>query len=74
MLIWAITAVSIVGTILNAKKIIACFYLWGLANMAWFAVDILNKQYGRAFLDAFQLCLGIYGLMEWRKDAENILK
>lgn len=69
MLVWAITAISITGTILNARKIIGSFYLWIIANIFWCCIDLVNKQYGRAFLDIFQLILGVYGLLEWRKDA-----
>lgn len=62
---WVLTAVSLIGSFLNAKKKVACFYLWAIGEIFWFALDMVNHTYGRAFLDLTQLAFAIYGIKEW---------
>ena len=71
MLTWAITAVSLLGTILNVKKDISCFYLWTVANISWGIFDVSSGLYSRALLDAVQLGFAIWGICEWRRKDEK---
>ncbi len=64
---WAITAVSLTGTVLNVRKNILCFYLWGVGNIAWLAFDLWSGLFSRAVLDAVQLAFAIWGIIAWRK-------
>mgnify|MGYP004471627781 FL=1 len=32
--LWSVTAMSLVGTALNVKKRISCFYVWTVVNAA----------------------------------------
>lgn len=63
---WLVTAVCLVGTVLNVKKVRWCFHLWAAGNIAWLAVDTHNSLYSRALLDLVQLALAIWGAVEWR--------
>ena len=57
----------IVGYILNAKKSVSCFYVWGLGNilMMIYAVMISsNPQVATAFV---VLLMNVYGYIEWTK-------
>ena len=57
----------IIGYILNAKKSISCFYVWGLGNilMMIYAVMISsNPQVATAFV---VLLMNVYGYIEWTK-------
>lgn len=65
---WFLTAISLTGSFLNAKKKIACFYLWAIGEVFWFTLDIMRGTYGRAFLDFTQFCFALYGIHEWRKN------
>ena len=65
---WAATAIALTGTVLNCKKIRACFYLWLVTNAMWFAWDVHCGLYSRAMLDAVQFALAAYGIYEWGKD------
>ena len=65
---WIATAVALIGTILNCKKIKWCFYLWTATNIMWLVWDIKNGTISRAVLDLVQLALAIYGIFEWSKD------
>ena len=64
---WIITAVSLLGTVLNVKKHIACFYLWGFGNIAWLAFDLWSGLFSRAVLDTVQLAFAVWGIVEWGK-------
>lgn len=61
-----ITLICLVGTFLNVKKSVWCFYLWICGNIAWFAVDVFLGIYSRAFLDIVQLAFAVWGAYAWR--------
>ena len=65
---WITTAVCLTGTILNVKKLNACFYLWLIGNICWLCIDIYNGLWSRAILDIVQGALAFWGIIEWRKD------
>ena len=53
---WAITIISLTGTILNVKKNALCFWLWAFGNTAWLSYDLWLGLYSRAALDVVQPC------------------
>lgn len=63
---WTATAVALIGTILNVRKLRACFFLWLITNAMWFVWDILNGLPSRAILDLVQFGLAAWGIYEWR--------
>jgi nicotinamide riboside transporter PnuC len=65
---WITTAICLTGTILNVKKLNACFYLWLIGNILWLSIDIYNGLWSRAILDIVQGVLALWGIIEWRKD------
>jgi nicotinamide mononucleotide transporter len=67
MIGWILTTFSLIGTVLNVKKHISCFYIWVIANIAWMIFDIMTGLYSRALLDLVQLFFAIWGIIEWRK-------
>ena len=57
----------IVGYILNAKKRISCFYVWGLGNILMMIYAVMidsNPQVATAFV---VLLMNVYGYIEWTK-------
>ncbi len=64
---WTITAVSLTGTVLNVRKSIWCFYLWGIGNIAWLAFDLWSGLFSRAVLDTVQLAFAMWGIIAWSK-------
>lgn len=60
------------GSFLNAKKKIACFYIWSMSEILWMILDLSKGVYGRAFLDFTSLVFAIYGIYEWGKSNEKI--
>lgn len=65
---WITTAICLLGTILNVKKLNTCFYLWLLGNILWLCIDIHNGLWSRAILDIVQGVLAVWGIIEWRKN------
>lgn len=66
ILIWALTALSIVGVWLNIKKNIWGFYLWLIGDIGWIYVDFKAGLTGQAVLFIVYSALCIYGIYEWR--------
>ena len=65
--LWALTALSLVGTALNVKKRISCFYLWTVVNVAWVFVDFQQELYARSVLDGVHLAFAVWGIWDWTK-------
>jgi nicotinamide riboside transporter PnuC len=64
---WIITGASLIGTVLNARKNIKCFYIWLGSNSAWAIYDFTIGEYSQAALFAIYVGLAIYGIREWKK-------
>lgn len=67
---WIVTIISLIGSVLNAKKSKWCFYVWILANVCWLIYDIHTRLYSRAALDVIQTIICISGIIYW-KEEEN---
>jgi nicotinamide riboside transporter PnuC len=65
---WVVTAICLVGTILNVKKIKFCFILWTIGNFLWLMMDLYNHLYSRSLLDIVQLILAVWGYIVWKKE------
>ena len=66
---WALTCLSLVGVILNIKKLRVCFYIWAVTNFTWMVVDFKEGIYAQSALFAVYFVLAIWGLIEWKKGA-----
>ena len=67
MTTWLITAVCLIGTVLNVKKNVLCFYLWAIGNIAWLGYDLWSGLYSRAVLDVVQFGFALWGIWEWSR-------
>jgi len=65
--LWLLTALSLVGTALNVKKRISCFYIWTVVNVAWVFVDCNQGLYARSVLDGVHLAFAVWGIRDWTK-------
>ena len=65
MIAWLTTILCLIGTILNVKRMRACFYLWAIGNILWLILDLKSGLYSRALLDLVQLGFAIWGIFEW---------
>lgn len=69
--LWTITARSLVGTGLNVKRRISCFYVWMVVNAAWIGVDACQRLWARMVLDLVHLAFAVWGIVSWRRPARG---
>lgn len=73
-IIWALTAVSLTGTVLNIRKNIWCFYVWLIGDILWCTLDFTSGTYGRALLDFVQVILAVCRIISWKKGDKSLHK
>ncbi len=66
-LMWIVTTLSIIGVILNIKKIRACFFIWAVTNSLWSIYDFSIGAYAQSALFLVYTVLAIWGIYEWKK-------
>jgi nicotinamide riboside transporter PnuC len=66
-LMWIVTLISIVGTILNIKRKQVSFVIWLITNSLWFVYDLSIQAYAQSALFAVYVGLAIWGIIAWRK-------
>jgi nicotinamide riboside transporter PnuC len=66
---WALTALSIVGVVLNIYKNKWCFIIWAATNLAWMIVDYRYEIYSQAALQAVYFALAVLGLWKWKNES-----
>ncbi len=64
---YAVTVISIIGTLANAYKKRWCFFVWAFTNTYWCIYDIYIGAYSQAILYAVYLAICAKGLIEWRE-------
>jgi len=65
-LLWGLTILSLIGTVMNVKKIHYCFYIWAFTNAIWSIYDYSVKEYQQALLFFIYFILALWGIYEWR--------
>ena len=65
---WALTALSIIGTVMNIRKDRRCFVIWLFTNGVWAVYDLSIGAIAQAALFFVYFCLAIWGIMEWKKE------
>jgi nicotinamide riboside transporter PnuC len=67
---------SLIGIILNIKKIRWCFIIWLLSNTCWIIAGIMWHKYGVIITNGMFDVFNIYGFIEWgrNKDLEDSSK
>jgi len=71
IIMWIVTALSLIGTVANVHKKRWCFGVWIFTNAAWTLYDIHKIAYPQAFLQFTYLCISIYGLVKWGRKAHD---
>lgn len=72
--LWLVSSVTILGSILNVKKMSSCFVVWTCCNVFWLVFDIMNKAYARAILDTVNLATSVWGLISWIKPSTSSIE
>ena len=73
MVAWIASILSIIGVLLNAKKIIWCWYFWTLGSLLWIYDSFWRNEkvlWAQGLLWIVFTCTNIYGWYNWHKDKE----
>ena len=65
---WLISALALVGVVLNIYKIRYCFWIWLCTNSFFCVLDFAAGLYAQAALFAVYAVLAVWGLVRWRED------
>ena len=69
ILTWAMTGITILGTVANSYQKREGFYFWLISNIFWVCYNIYNKMYAQAVVYFFNAAMCIVGLVKWKKNA-----
>lgn len=64
---WFSSGLSIIGVILNARKNIACWYVWLISNITWLIYYLEKKDNPAIVLWIVFTIFNVYGLIMWRR-------
>ena len=70
-LTWCLTALSVVGVILNTRQDRRCFYIWIVTNSCWALVDFSKGLPAQGTMFLLYLCLSVWGLYQWKHKAKQ---
>ncbi len=60
------TTAAIIGTVMNARQMRECFYIWLFSNAVTCCLHVGLAAWSLAARDATFFLLAIYGLLRWR--------
>lgn len=64
---WTLTALSLLGVILNIKKRRECFYIWVFTNAGWAIVGFHAGIPAQGALFSVYFALAIWGIYQWKR-------
>lgn len=70
-LLWVLTGLSIVGTLLNIYKRQECFVLWGITNTIWCLHNFKRADFPQATLFAVYVVFALWGLARWAQEKQR---
>ena len=64
---WAVACASLAATVLNIRRVRACFAIWFCTNCAWAIYDFAYGLPAQGTLMCVYALLAIWGFFAWRK-------
>ena len=71
---WTLAIFALVGTVLNIRQKVSCFYIWTLTNAGWVFIDFKADLYHQAALQAIYFGLAIWGIFAWKNRGKDEAK
>ena len=71
MITWIMTAIAIIGTILNSFQKRSGFYFWLIGNLFWVIYNYKNEMPAQSALYLFNSIMCIIGLIKWKNNKED---
>lgn len=72
MITWALTLLSMIGVVLNARKKVSGFWFWAVANAGWVAVNYRQGLWAQALLFGFYFMVSLYGIWAWSREGGRV--
>ena len=72
MIDWILALISIIGAILNIKRIKWGFALWIIANTGWIIFSFVSGIYGQVPLWIVYNILSIWGFIDWHRKEKGV--
>lgn len=67
---WLISCISIIGAVMNAKKIKWGFVLWTIANVLWIVFNVYTQTYSQIPIWIVFSIICVWGFITWSKEEE----
>jgi nicotinamide riboside transporter PnuC len=64
-MMWALTAISLVGVILNVQRKRSCFAFWIVSNAGWAIIDFNAGLPEQGVLFVIYFGLAVWGYVRW---------
>jgi len=64
---WAGTLCSLLGAILNARKMREGFYIWTVGNVFWIMLALSKHLYGMLTMTLVFTVINFIGIYSWKK-------
>lgn len=64
---WLLTALSLIGVVLNIQHRRECFALWLVTNVSWCVVDASVGLWSQATLQLVYAGLSVWGWLKWKE-------
>ncbi|MGQ0614995.1 MAG: nicotinamide mononucleotide transporter [Planctomycetaceae bacterium] len=62
---WLVAALSLAGTVLNIRRVRACFLIWAATNTAWAVYDFAHGLPAQGCLMVVYAGLAVWGWIAW---------
>ncbi len=73
-LLWGLTILSLIGTVMNVRKMRCCFYIWAFTNAIWTVHNYSVKEFQQASLFFIYFILALWGIYEWQAKKYCLVK
>lgn len=70
---WVLVILSLAGNVFVIKKNVTGQWLWAISNVGWITFDLYIGAYSQAFLFSVYLCLCVWGIITWTREAKQEL-
>jgi nicotinamide riboside transporter PnuC len=66
-MLWIVTALSLVGVVLNIYKKVACYWIWLATNVTWAIVNFSRGTPELGTLMSVYAALAVWGIIQWSR-------
>jgi nicotinamide mononucleotide transporter len=68
---WLVAIASLLGTWLNVRRHVGCFWIWSATNAVWSTTCFRHGLSAQGWLHLVYLGLAIWGIRRWSRHAPS---